>query len=146
MTRRREEPRPCLGMRRYAGDRTADLLRRAAFQANRAGRLKDEESVHDLRVAIRRLTHALRLFSQFFPRAEVRRLRRRLAAVLDTAAAVRDCDVALNLVQAAGIPADSPLTTELNRRRSLAEHELLEALAGWKRHEFEKKWRRRLEL
>jgi CHAD domain-containing protein len=117
-----------------------------AFQASRSVRLRDAESVHDLRVAIRRLNQALRLFSQFFPRTKVRKLQRRMREVMDLAAAVRDCDVALDLVRRVGGAAPPPLVPELHRKRGEAERDLLVALAEWRRRGFEEKWRRRLGL
>ena len=63
-------------MRDYALAQTAILLRRLAFQANRAARTGDADAVHDLRVAIRRLSRCLRTFAQFYPDNSWKRMRR----------------------------------------------------------------------
>lgn len=54
-------------MRKYATEHTSTLLRRLAYHMNRVGRSADSDSVHDLRVAIRRFTQSLRVFAPFFP-------------------------------------------------------------------------------
>ena len=47
-------------MREYARLHTAILLRRLAYQLTRAAKSADPESIHDLRVSIRRLSGCLR--------------------------------------------------------------------------------------
>ena len=63
----------------------------------------DPASIHDLRVATRRLQEALDLFAPVFPGRELRRLRRRARRVRRHLAALRDADVVADL--AASFPA-----------------------------------------
>jgi CHAD domain-containing protein len=121
-------------------------LRRLAFQANRTARLSDAGSVHDLRVSIRRLAQCLRVFGQFFPRERGKKSQHRLSAVLDLASAVRDRDIAMELLAAARIPSDSALVQVLSQERAGAERSLVATLERWSRRGFQKKWRSRLEL
>ena len=52
-------------MQEYAVLQTAILLRRLAFQVNRAAKSGEAEAIHDLRVAIRRFSRALRALRSF---------------------------------------------------------------------------------
>src|ERR1700722_3736988 len=90
-------------MRKFAHVQVDALLRRLAAQAKRAAETADADSVHDLRVSIRRLSRALRSFAQFFPGKQWKRIRKDLSCLMDAAAALRDNDVALELLEKAGI-------------------------------------------
>jgi hypothetical protein len=70
-------------MRDYARQQTAILLRRLAYQLNRAARNGDADSIHDLRIAIRRLSRCLRVFAPFFPADSWKKIRRRLAELME---------------------------------------------------------------
>jgi CHAD domain-containing protein len=133
-------------IRDYAAGQASTLLRRLAFQANRTARLSDAGAVHDLRVSVRRLGQCLRVFGQFFPRESGKKFQKRLSAVMDLASAVRDRDIALELLAAARIPSDSALVQVLSQERAGAERSLAATLERWSRRGFQKKWRSRLEL
>jgi CHAD domain-containing protein len=121
-------------------------LRRLAFQANRTARLSDAGSIHDLRVSIRRLSQCLRVFGQFFPRESGKKFQSRLSAAMDLASAVRDRDIAMELLAAARVPSDSALVQVISQERAGAERSLVAKLERWSRRGFQKKWRSRLEL
>jgi CHAD domain-containing protein len=133
-------------MRDYARLQTAILLRRLAYQLNRAARNGDAESIHDLRVAIRRLSRCLRVFSPFFPDGSWKKVRHRLAELMEAAGKVRDRDIALQLLAEAGIPARAAVATRLAGERRKVSHELLLEIRRWKGRSFSRKWRSRLEL
>lgn len=79
-----------------------------------------EDPVHDFRVAIRRLSASLRIFSRFFPDHEARRLRRALKPALDAAATVRDLDVDTALLLKLKLPAAHPLLARMAQDRAHA--------------------------
>ena len=133
-------------MREYARLQTANLLRRFAFQLTRTARSGDAESIHDLRVAIRRLSRCLRVFSQFYPDRSAEKIRRRLAAVMALAADVRDRDVALELLAEAGVSRRSAVVARLQAERARALRELLLEVVRRTRKSFSQHWRARLEL
>jgi CHAD domain-containing protein len=133
-------------MREYAVLQTAVLLRRLAFQVNRAANNGEAEAIHDLRVAIRRFSRAVRAFAQFFPGGSDKRVRRQLAHVMDAAGGVRDRDIALELLAEAGIPPRSAIVTRLGTERRHASRELLRELRRWRTRSFSRKWRSQLEL
>lgn len=133
-------------MRAYALQQARTLLRRLAFQVSRAARPGDPDAVHDLRVAIRRFTRALRVFSQFVPHGKARKVRRELQDIMDLAAAVRDRDIALELLAEARVPAGSAVATALRRERKDAESKLRAAVRRLGRDGFSQKWRIGLRL
>ena len=132
---------PPVSMRVFARQQTRTLLRRLANQVNRASQPGDPEAIHDLRVAIRRFSRSLRVFSQFLPGGKSRRVRRQLRDVMDLAAAVRDRDIALELLQEARVPARSLLAASLRRERQAAEQKLIAAARRLGQRDFSRKWR-----
>jgi CHAD domain-containing protein len=133
-------------MRDYARLQTAILLRRLAYQLNRAARNSDTESIHDLRVAIRRLSRCLRVFAPFYPGDSWKKVRRQLAELMEAAGNVRDRDIAVLLLAEAGLPPRAAVATRLAAERRKASRELLLEIRRWKRRSFSRKWRSRLEL
>jgi CHAD domain-containing protein len=109
-----------------------------AFQAGRTFLLKDADTIHDLRVSIRRLTEWL------LPREKAKRVGRKLDALMDLASEVRTRDIALMLLRKAAIPAGSPLVSTLAQERDGAVRVLREALRRWSRRGFHRRWRSRL--
>jgi CHAD domain-containing protein len=133
-------------MRDYARLQTAVLLRRFAFQVNRTSHSGDAESIHDLRVSIRRFSRCLRVFSQFYPDGSWKRLRSQLSELMGMAGAVRDRDIAIELLADGGISERAPAVTQFHSERKQLAAALIEELRRWKRRDFSRKWRRRLEL
>ena len=133
-------------MREYVRRETGILLAGLASQLNRAARTGDAEAIHDLRVAVRRLSRCLRVFAPFYPARTWKPMRRRLSGLMDACASVRDRDIAIELLQKAGVPAASPLVRQLDEERRAAEEELRRQLRRWKRDGFSRRWRVRLEL
>jgi CHAD domain-containing protein len=92
--------------------------------AAHAAKHPDEpEAVHDLRVSIRRLTQCLRTFRRLFHRGPLQKVRRRLHKLMRLCAAVRTCDVALELLAHAGITQGSS-TSRLAHARTEARQTL----------------------
>ena len=131
---------------RFALRQTRALLRRLATRANRAAKAGDEEAIHDLRVAIRRFTQALRVFGQFLPRGKTRKIRRRLKDIMNAAAEVRNRDIALDMVGDAELGPDSPLPGVLRAQREEARRNLVRLLKKWNSRDFSRRWREQLEL
>ena len=133
-------------MRDYVRLHTSILLRRLAYQLNHAAKSGDADAIHDLRVAIRRLSGCLRLFARFYPGHSAKRIRRRLGDLMELAGAVRNLDITLELLGNAGVPAKAPLAASLRDRRRKACAQLEREVRLWKNRAFSRKWRSRLEL
>jgi hypothetical protein len=133
-------------MRVFALQQTRTLLRRMAYQVSRASRPSGPEVVDDLRAALGRFSRCLRLFAQFLPDGKSKRVRRELKEVMDLAATVRDCNMALELLREARIPARSRLTATLSRECKEAETRLRADVRRLGRESFSQKWRAGLRL
>jgi CHAD domain-containing protein len=133
-------------MQDHVRTQTAVLLRRLAFEVNHAAKACDEEAVHDLRVAIRRLSRCLQVFSQFYPRGSAKKIRRRLKTLMDPAGCVRDLDIAVDLVAAAGVDRQANLIYRMAEARRAAKGNLEREVRIWKGSGFSKKWRSSLGL
>ena len=133
-------------MKKYAQLQMAMLLRRLVFQLSRAARARGPEAVHDLRVAIRRFSRALRTFEPFAGREPARRIRRKLRGLMRLAGRVRDRDMALELLSAAGLAPRARPMVALRRERAAAGETLAAEIGRWNRRGTAPKWRARLEL
>jgi hypothetical protein len=133
-------------MRAFALQQTRTLLRRLAYQVSRASRPGDMQVIEELRTAVERFTRCLRVFGQFLPEGKSRKVRRELKEVLDLAAAVRSCHIALELSREALLPAGSGLVLTFSRERKEAETRLRASLRRLGRRNFSQKWRAGLGL
>ena len=128
-------------MRDYVRVQTARLLRRLAYQVNRAAKSGDAESIHDLRVAIRRFSRCLRVFSQFYPGNSWKKIRHQLSGLMASAGAVRDMDIAMELLASESKGGNRQLISKLKQQRRQANRELFEEVQHWNSQSFSKKWR-----
>ncbi len=95
---------------KYAVKETKVLLDRFSKNLRRAAKHpEDPEAIHDLRVSIRRVVQAFKTFGELLDPALVKKLRRRLHKLMDLCAAVRNCDVALVLLDQVGVTAGASL-------------------------------------
>lgn len=109
------------------GQHARDLLRKATarldHEMERTIADPGEEPVHDMRVAIRRLSQALRAFAALSPAREARGMRQALKPSLAAAAVARDLDVGMELLHKEGLPPEHALLSKMaseRRRASLA--------------------------
>ena len=88
----------------------------------------DPKAIHDLRVAIRRTEQACKTFRELFDPASVKKLRWRLHRLMELCAAVRNCDVALILLDQAGVTTGASVS-RLKKTRAAAAKKLSRRLA-----------------
>jgi len=131
-------------MRTYALDLTAKLLDGLWAEVKRASASGDAAAVHDLRVAIRRLSRCLRVFAQFYRRGSWQKVRRRLSSMLHLAGAVRDRDIALMMLFEAGVSRRASVVLQMEKERRQAERRLLAEIRRWRRRAVPARWRRQL--
>lgn len=101
---------------------------RLAFQGNRTSKFPKPDAVHDLRVAIRRAEQALVTFKHYLPRKAAKRIRKQLKTVLSSAGAVRDLDIAIEILSNNGQPGAAELRRAIRVRRKTGEKPLLTRL------------------
>ncbi len=100
----------------------------------------DVETVHNLRVAVRRATQALRIFKDQFPHATARKLRRDIRKIRNHAAPVRDRDVIHELLLKLKLPPNDPACAFLLGERSMAAGQLQKYLGKLVRRGTPKSW------
>lgn len=135
-----------MNLSEFARRRASELLGRLAFEVRNVCAKKDPEAVHDLRVSIRRFTQALLALQPLFPRREAKRIRRRLRAMMDLAARIRNRDIATGLFTAAGVARDAPVFSRLAGEREQARGELVRLARSWRSRNFTGRWRTALRL
>jgi len=109
-------------------------LERLQEEIHKAGRKIDADAVHDVRVATRRLRQALRVFANMAGKKEAKRLRRELKPLMEAGGAVRDCDIAMELLSKASLSGQHPLWDELRAERAGAESRFRRRLGGVRVH------------
>jgi CHAD domain-containing protein len=133
-------------MRDYARRQTAQLLHRVASAVERAARDADADAIHDVRVAMRRLSGCLRVFAPLYPKGPWKKVRRRISLLMTAAGVVRDCDIAIELAHKAGVGRSRALMPLLAAYRRKAARDLQAELLRWKDREYPRRWKRRLEV
>jgi len=125
---------------RKAEDKARERLRTLAASLRRAAKHSGEaESIHRLRVSIRRFTQVLRVFDGLF--SHCRKMRRRLRGLMDLCGAARNCDVAVEVLAAAGVTVDVEIEKRLKQRRLRVGRDLAKLLDGWNARAGMRRWR-----
>ena len=131
-------------MKKVVRSQTAERLKKLESELRHvAHKPKDADAIHDLRVSIRRLSRALQVFEAWFERAQVKRIRGRLRKLMEHCAAVRNCDVAIEVLREAR--GQSPeLIAGLEKERRRTREVLAHKLASWHRRDRVHEWRKHL--
>jgi CHAD domain-containing protein len=130
-------------MHDYALEQMNRLLATLAFEVRRAAKKPGADEIHDLRVSIRRLTQALELFSDFFPKWEVKKIRQALKQMMRLTSSIRDRDITLEFLAETKHAAHRP---RLNKERSGYRREFAELARRWNAEDFSAQWRAGLSL
>jgi CHAD domain-containing protein len=130
----------------YAREQLLARLTRLEEEWAHCAEQSDAESVHDLRVAIRRLGEPLRLFKGLFRKRQRKQVRAELKLNLSLAARMRDADIAREMFALANIALSPELALHLSNERAIAEAALRASLAAGMGSGFGKRWRETLRL
>jgi CHAD domain-containing protein len=135
-------------MHDYAIDQMNRLLTTLAFQVHRAAKKPGPDEIHDLRVSIRRFSRGLQLFSDFFPKWEVKKIERMLKGMMRLTSSIRDRDITLEFLtgQQAGAAPQSKHRPRLAKERSAYQRQFAEMVRRWSARDFSAKWRNGLSL
>jgi len=125
----------------FASEQAGKLLSQLAFEITRTLKSCDPETVHDLRVSIRRFNQLLRVLKPCFLGKEMRKIRRQLKTIMNSAGEVRNCDIALKLLSKAADGEGVNLSLSIKDQRRLCERELLGLLRPWRDRKSSAKWR-----
>ncbi len=132
-------------MRDFASAKTTDLLKDLVAALNAAERAPDVETVHKVRVAIRRLQQALRLFRPYLSKKGVTKIKVELRAIMDVAGELRNRDIAVELVKDAKGGSES-LIENLLAQRAEFNQEFANVLRRSARPDLALMWRSKLGL
>jgi CHAD domain-containing protein len=126
----------------YAVEQMNQLLTTLAFQIHRAAKRPGPKEIHDLRVSIRRFTQGLRLFVDFFPKWEVKKIRRMLHRMMRLTSDIRDRDITLEYLK----KSEGGHRARLVKQRSAFQRQFAEMVRRWSARDFSAKWRNGLSL
>jgi CHAD domain-containing protein len=130
-------------MHDYVLEQMNRLLTTLAFQVHRAAQKPGPVEIHDLRVSIRRFSQGLQLFSDFFPKWEVKKIRRLLKRMMRLTSSIRDHDIALEFLTELEHTAHRP---RLTRERRVFQRQFAQMVRRWSARDFSAKWRTGLSL
>lgn len=135
-------------MHDYAVERMNRLLTTLAFQVHRAAKKAGPDEIHDLRVSIRRFSQGLELFSRFFPKWEVKKIRRMLKRMMQLSSSIRDRDITLEFLSESqqDLSRHDLHRPRLERERATYQRQFAEMLRRWGARDFSAKWRNGLSL
>ncbi|MCC6368074.1 MAG: CHAD domain-containing protein [Bryobacterales bacterium] len=128
-------------LRQFIGLRIEDLLSRLNQEVELLEKEQDADRIHDVRVSIRRLTQALRALRSLFAKGMYKEVRAQLRTMMDLSSEIRNRDIALELCQAAGVPAEAAPCLALQREREAALGRLLAEARKWKKKGLPLAWR-----
>ena len=127
----------------YAIEQMNRLLTTLAFQIHRAAKKPGPDEIHDLRVSIRRFTQGLLLFTEFFPKWEVKKIKRMLKRMMQLTSEIRNRDIAIEYLAELKATAHE---RRLERERMQYQRRFAEMVRRWSSRDFSAKWRNRLSL
>jgi CHAD domain-containing protein len=131
--------------RKFAVEHAQKLLGQLAFEINRVAKSRDPESLHDLRVSLRRFSQTLHLFRDFFPGRKMHKIDVRVKRVMRSADELRNFDTALRLLSKAHRSGSASLRSKLQARRKESERLLVGLLKRWTERKSSVKWRATLQ-
>ncbi len=105
----------------------------------------DADTIHDMRVAVRRFMQSLTVFHSLLPEAEVCRILRRLKKLMEIAGDIRNRDIALEFLKDAGLNRNHTLWRRIDKGRKRAEKMLTRRVQRWRERQFADEWRAALE-
>lgn len=127
-------------MREFAEAQVNARLERVAAEIERARTEMSEDAVHDLRVSIRRLAQALRLFGELLGKKAARELRQQVRPLLKCAGEVRNRDIAAGIVRRSKTPAAAALVKTLKAERAAFIKELRALLDTFQGVDLRRQW------
>ena len=131
--------------RKFASEHAQKLLGQLAFEINRVAKSRDPDSVHDLRVSLRRFSQTLHLFRDCFPGRKMHKIDLRVKRVMRSADELRIFDTTLRLLSKARRSGSSALRSKLQARRKESERLLVGLLKRWTERKSSVKWRTALQ-
>ncbi len=137
---------PRKSITRFSSEQGSGLLRSLNLETARVLKFAGIEAVHDLRVAVRRFRQVLKILKPWLPREESHLLKNELKELMRRAGAVRDRDIALDLLRVMEVPKNRRIVSEVHDARTNAAHSLGQSLRDFQLRDTGSAWRRALKL
>jgi CHAD domain-containing protein len=106
-------------LRRFAFEKSTELIQRIFENAKNLEGKKGEDALHAMRVATRRLRETWRLFDLSYPPSRLKKQLARVRKLTRTLGLPREMDVNILLLSRFSLPADTPLNMQLAREHLL---------------------------
>ena len=131
-------------MKQFVRLQTSERLKKLESELKNAFDLpEDPDAIHDLRVAIRRLNQTLRVFMAWLDARRVKKFRGRLKKLMERCGAVRNCDIAMEVLKAAEWQ-DEALSQGLEKERTHTHKRMCKTLRKWHHSHRAQRWREKL--
>jgi len=130
-------------IREYAMEQMNHLLTNLAFQVHRAGKTPGPDEIHDVRVSIRRFAQGLILYAGFFPKWEVKKVKKRLGRMMNLTSEIRNRDIALEFLNSHKVVKHRK---QLVKERLAFQKQFAQMVTRWTGRDFSAKWRNGLSL
>ena len=127
----------------YAIEQMNRLLTTLAFQVHQAANKPGAKEIHDLRVSIRRFSQGLLLFTDFFPKWEVKKIKRFLKRMMRLTSEIRNRDIAIDFLAQSKLQAHR---RRLEKERTSYQRQFDDMVRRWSARDFSAKWRNSLSL
>jgi CHAD domain-containing protein len=133
-------------MRKLVRSQTVARLKKLNREVRQvAHKPADADAIHDLRVSIRRLRQELNVFEAWFKPGPLKRIRGNLKKLMERCGAVRNCDIAVEVLRAARWRRRE-LSEGLENERQHTGKELAHTIAGWLQRGKIHSWRQHLRI
>jgi len=130
-------------VRDYAIEQMNRLLTTLAFRVHQTAKSPGADQIHDLRVSIRRFSQGLRLFGDFFPKWEVKKITKLLKRMMRLTSEIRNRDITLEYLAELKHGGHHH---RLEKERTELEREFADMVRRWMARDFSAKWRSALSL
>jgi CHAD domain-containing protein len=130
-------------VRDFAIEQMNRLLTTLAFRLHQTAKTPGADQIHDLRVSIRRFSQGLRVFEDFFPKWEVKKIRKLLKRMMRLTSEIRNRDITLAYLAEVKHGGHHQ---RLEKERAEYEREFAEMVRRWSARDFSAKWRSGLSL
>lgn len=130
-------------IRDYGIEQMNHLLTTLAYRVHQADKTPGADQIHDLRVSIRRFSQGLRVFKQFFPKWEVKKIKKLLKRMMRITSEIRNRDIALEYLEEMKHTGHQ---RGLQKERAELQRQFSEMVRRWIVRDFSAKWRTGLSL
>jgi len=131
-------------MKQFVELQTSERLKKLESELKNTFDLpEDPDAIHDLRVAIRRLNQTLRVFMAWLNARRVTKLRGRLRKLMERCGAVRNCDIAIEVLKAAEWQGET-ISQSLEKERTHTCKKLRKTLRKWHHSHRAQRWHEKL--